>query len=482
MPTIMELFKQKELNFPGGSTADGLVDSAANESKGGFKQDVKTFVDQELNGIRVKSLVDVNNPLIYGNQAVRIMQRTTPDKDEMKDARGASGAGGGLNLNKGISAVRDAVNSTLGIPETMLPTRVTKLDGKQKKIKGSGVDPIDMNTHKSNIAITKEGYGKNGNGLGALLKNSAGNPSTLGKQAVGGAIGAAKKGLRGLIFGKEGELKDAVPTFAPERKFYHEKGGELSSKNFTQNGDHVYSKYVKDGDYDKNAMEIKSRMGIGQSGKGDKGHPPSFTLPEKADDKLIIPFWINGITDDDDSKVFFKATINGLNETSTPSWEGQKFIGNPYDYYIYTGVNRSVTFNLNIYSVSETDLLFNWKRLEYLTSKVYPKIKDNIMDAPFIKFQLGDIYVGRIGFIESLTYTMPDAGTWEIDHQGLRLPKFIDVSLTIKLVETPGVEDKLYDYDGTQQGVKDPLPPKPVKPYTPEPLTAPPLPANLKRG
>ena len=46
MPTILELFESKELNFPGGTTADGLVDASAEENRGGFKQQVKNFVQQ----------------------------------------------------------------------------------------------------------------------------------------------------------------------------------------------------------------------------------------------------------------------------------------------------------------------------------------------------------------------------------------------------------------------------------------------------
>jgi len=474
MPTILELFKNKELNFPGGSTADGLVDSAAEENRGGFKQQVTNFVQQELTGIRIKSLVDVNNPLIYGNQAVRIAQRTTPDKDEMKEGRGVDNAGGGLNLNKGISAARDAVNSFLGIPETMLPSRIIKLDGKQKAIKDSDVKLLDWTIHQTNTAVTREGYGKNGTGLGALLKNSAGNPSTLGKQAVGGAIGAAKKGLRGALFGKPGTLKDAVPVFDPEREFYDVgTGGVMPASTFTQGGENFYSKYVAD---ESKESELKKLMGIDQSGKNLPG-PTAFNIPDKADDKLIVPFWIQGVTEPDDDRVFFKSVITGLSETVTPTWTGSKFLGNPYNYYIYEGVDRAVTFNLNIYCTSATELLFNWKRLEYLTSKVYPKINNDVMDAPFIKFQIGDIYKERIGFIESLTYTMPDNGTWEIDTEGLRLPKFIDAALTIKLVETPGVEDKLYDFSGEVNKVKSPgLKPKPIQPISTEPITAPTLP------
>lgn len=456
MPTIMELFKSKELNFPGGSTADGLVDSAAEENRGGFKQQVTNFVQQELSGIRVKSLVDVNNPLIYGNQAIRIMQRTTPDKDEMKEGRTVNNAGGGLNLNKGISAARDAVNSFLGIPETMLPSRVIKLDGKQKAIKDSQIPLLDWTIHQTNQAVTREGYGKNGTGLGALLKNSAGNPSTLGKQAVGGVIGAAKKGLRGALFGKPGELADALPKFEPKREFYDVgSGGVVPASAFTQGGDNHYSKLLENGGDEK----VTQRMGIGMTGRGDAEETVKvFKVPEKADDKLIVPFWIQGITEPDSNRVFFRSVITGLSETSTPTWTGSKFLGNPYNYYIYEGVDRAVTFNLNVYCMSASDLIINWNKLKYLTSKVYPKINNDVMDAPFIKFQIGDIYVERIGFIESLTYTMPDTGTWEIDTEGARLPKFIDVALTIKLVETAGAEDKLYDYEGDVSGFKSEKP------------------------
>jgi len=446
MPTIMELFK--------GSSQDKAVDSAANESKGGFKQDVKNFAQQELSGIRVKSLVDVNNPLIYGNQAVRIAQRTTPDKDTMTAGR-SSGGGGGLNLNEKISAVRDAVNSKLGIPETQLPTRV--------------IGKPDVSKLKSNEAVDQDAYGKNGTGLGKLLKNSAGNPSTLGKQAAGGALKAAKKGIRGAIFGKPGKLESAT-------------GADRGFESYTNNEETYSETYSEVGGYGKKSTDIKEKMGIDMPGLHKPG-PAAFSQPKKDDDKLQIPFWIQDVTSTNpDERIFFRTVITGLNETSTPTWTGSKFIGNPYNYYVYEGVDRSVTFNMNIYCVSSTELLFNWKKIQILTSKTYPKIQNNIMNAPFIKFQLGDIYKDRVGFIESLTYTMPDNGTWENDIDGLRLPKFIDVSMTIKLVETPGVEDKLYDYKGTVEGVTDPIPPKPVKLFDTPPITVPQIPLTKIGG
>lgn len=445
MPTIIELFKNKELTFSG-TTADGLVDSKSQENRGGVGASISNYIEQETTGVRVKSLVDINNPLIYGNQAVRIAQRTTPDKDDMLANLGTPESSGGLNLNKAIGKARDAVNSFLGIPETLLPSRVTELDGKQKKA-ADGTEPIKMEDHKTNVPITKSGYGKNGSALGALLKASGGNPSTLATQAVGGALNAGKDALRGVIFGKPGKLPNALGKTPERREYYGTKKGET---------DGWYSTEVKEKE-----DSVKERMGIGQNApvvpikQSVTDNLALFNRAEDQADPTQVPFWIVGVEEDEEEdKIFFRTTVTGLSETSTPTWSGNKFVGNPYNYYTYDGVERAVTFNLNFYCMNQPDLILCWDRLTYLTNKTYPKIEDDIVNPPFIKFQLGDLYNGVYGFIESLTYTMPDMGGWEIDTKGIRLPKFVDASLTIKLLETPGDEERHYWYRGSVEALK----------------------------
>ena len=181
MPTILELFK--------GSTQDKLV-----------KPDKDTLAEQERNGIRSKSLVELNNPLIYGNEAIRIVQRSTPLLEDMKSATGGSEAGGGLIGGK-INQARDFVNSKLGIPQTQIPSRVT-----DKIIELSGKKELT-----SSDPITEDIVGANGTGLGKFLKDSGGgNPATIGKQALGNGIGLAKDKLRGDLFGGGQTIGDAV--------------------------------------------------------------------------------------------------------------------------------------------------------------------------------------------------------------------------------------------------------------------------------
>ena len=196
-----------------------------------------------------------------------------------------------------------------------------------------------------------------------------------------------------------------------------------------------------------NSGDFINYAGVPQNGEYKDGD----TVYSKKDMEALnlIPLWISGL--DSSVPVFFRTLITGLTETVTPSWSSGNFVGNPYNYYTYTGVERNVSFNLNLYCMNQYELMKNWERVTYLTSKAYPSIKDNLVNPPFIKFRLGDIYNNKTGFIESLSYTMPDSGNWETETDGSLLPKFIDVSLTIKFVEVPGSELALYSYTKSEE-------------------------------
>ena len=174
------------------------------------------------------------------------------------------------------------------------------------------------------------------------------------------------------------------------------------------------------------------------------------------------------------NRVRFRATISGLTETFTPSWESNKFVGNPFNFYTYNSIERSVTFTFKVFSLNYSEHKKAWARLSFLSSLVYPQsyINKNYTTPPFIKFTLGDMYKEKAAFIESLTYTIDDNTTWEIGLKQTRdtsdknndndfifgktqartetstdpkapgdgsylLPKIIEVAMTLKIVETP---------------------------------------------
>ena len=208
--------------------------------------------------------------------------------------------------------------------------------------------------------------------------------------------------------------------------------------------------------------------GINQAGLHD-------TIGENEITKMdFIPLQIKAIGG---KAVNFRATITGLTENVTPSWESAKFVGNPFNYYTYSGIERSVSFNFTVFPMNLKELINNWNKIEYLTSLCYPLDyvgSPGYVQAPFLFLTLGDMYAKKPSFIESLTYTVPDNGTWEIGvdaeeegeageffgksgfgsasppskSKGYRLPHFIEVAVTFKFVEHRGNSGKtnLYSF------------------------------------
>jgi hypothetical protein len=510
MPTLLELFKNKD-SFKFGTDYSVV------------KADTETRLEQETGGIRISSLVEINNPLIYGNEATRIGLRSTPLTEDMMANRGASGGDGGL-IGKGLgkltggkvnslSEVRGKANAflqdKLGLPITQIPSRVvTKIDGSK-----------DFN---SSTQITPELIGGQGTALGGILKGMRGNPATMGKQALAGGVNLAKDKLRGALFGNPDTIGDNNPgpvaaeyntseknknysstskilrdsetditvfeetsldlslvspvygvkrpskgnnqsgVFGRNSKFALSVSNAESAQSYSPVDKENYSSVYKERD-DK-AKTLQER---GLSNAGDviaMGDPYTTTINNETSEvtvdgigtvKDLVPLFIGRYNSTTYPLMAFRCAITGLTETSTPSWASNNFVGNPYKYYIFETVERSVSFNLQVYSQNQLELANNWSKLSNLTKLSYPLIENNMAHPNFTQFTLGDMYKDKVCIVESLSYTFPDNGTWETDVEGLILPKFIDVAITLKFVEN--IEDGsirgLYSYPKNGEGV-----------------------------
>ena len=543
MPSILELLEQKQgvvPSIPAAKSAEStIVDDTSKtleeiyKDKNSFKlgtdyslvkTDTETRFEQETGGIRISSLVEINNPLIYGNEATRIGLRSTPLTEDMLANRnnGEDGGGDGGAIGKGLSKitggkvgslseVRGKANGflqdKLGLPITQIPSRiVTKIDGSK-----------DFN---SSTQITPELIGGQGNALGGILKGMRGNPSTMGKQALAGGVNLAKDKLRGALFGNPDTIGDnnpgpvaAVYNTSEENKNYSYTskitdeitkdsfkdtpldlslvspihGVKRPAKGDNQSG--VFgrnSKFALSVDNAESAQEYTPLVDENYSSKYKKRDDKVLTLDQrglsnagdiiamgdpytsKVDVKTgevdipgfgkvkdLIPLFIGRYKSKTYPKMAFRCAITGLTETSSPSWASNNFVGNPYKYYIFESVERSVSFNLQVYSQNELELANNWSKLTNLTKLSYPLIEKNMAHPNFTEFTLGDMYKDKVCIVESLSYTFPDNGTWETNIEGLLLPKFIDVAITLKFVENiaDGAVQGLYSYPKNGEGV-----------------------------
>lgn len=163
----------------------------------------------------------------------------------------------------------------------------------------------------------------------------------------------------------------------------------------------------------------------------------------------------------------FRCTVTDLSEQFTPTWESNKFIGNPFNSYTYSGIERTLTFKFKVFSLNLTEHINAWKRLNVLAGLTYPqgyKGAVNAVAPPLIAFTLGDMYNKKTCFIDTMTFTVDENTPWEIgmnrrlvgneitpsstvagynqvidanlDGSGVKLPTIIDVDITLKFVES----------------------------------------------
>jgi hypothetical protein len=195
------------------------------------------------------------------------------------------------------------------------------------------------------------------------------------------------------------------------------------------------------------------------------GTPPEFADGSTYDDLDFIPLRFYSVGKQ--KGVAFKATVSGITETFSPSWDTSNFIGNPYSFYTYQSINRKIDFSFSIYSLSSGEHKKNWEKIDFFSSLVYPQntTNDVYVTPPLLKLTLGNMYKNKLGFIESLSYTIDDNTPWEIglgvtkngnrisdydrnDLKDYKLPTIINVTISYQIIETSNdvVGKKLYPY------------------------------------
>jgi hypothetical protein len=149
----------------------------------------------------------------------------------------------------------------------------------------------------------------------------------------------------------------------------------------------------------------------------------------------------------------FRATIDSVSDTFSPSWIPVTMIGRADPNYHYTSYSRSVNINFTVYATDRDEMKPIWRKLNALAGYTAPTYNENdiSLEGPWIRFTLGDLFFQQAAVITSLTYTLHDTNTnWEIniedDPEMMQAPKKISVNMALNIVtnELPQKGGKFY--------------------------------------
>ena len=138
----------------------------------------------------------------------------------------------------------------------------------------------------------------------------------------------------------------------------------------------------------------------------------------------------------------FRCTITGLSDNFSPGWDRIDIMGRPDGAYLYSSFERSISFSFKVAALSRSEMIPMWRKLNYLASYTMPDF--NAAGAkpsgPFMRITIGDMFQRTPGFIETLSYTIPDDATWDIaddaqdNKDAKQLPMVVEASVTFKII------------------------------------------------
>lgn len=451
----------------------------------------ETKLEEELSGLRI--LANTTSPILYGTDIIKFSKKSRSIVDDMKASANNVSKNSDVTTiqTKGTTGVLSTfigkaegfgknILSKLGVklPEQLIPSRIV-LNSDFNKAGGEYNTMVTLSNLKSDSG---------GNLLGNFINdNLKGKPSA--NQILGSALDLGKKKLNNLLLGSPsqaainfakagGTIYDSTSAYSKvmtAAAYLSEDLIDLRKDLSTKYNNHEVNQfnlplpitnYISVPNVIKNkktkfsksgvlgsipgSIEVTRKITKGSDFLNTKVAYPSkdggnYELPDKTflDNYDFIPlkFWSVSRK----AAVNFRAIISGLSETFSPTWDTNRFVGNPFNFYTYNTIERSVQFTFKVYSLSYNEHIAAWQRLSFLSSLTYPQeyLGDvNAVSPPFLTFTLGDMYKNKEAFIESLSYTIDDNTPWEIgldaNTKNWKLPKVIDVSITLKLVETVG--------------------------------------------
>jgi hypothetical protein len=174
-----------------------------------------------------------------------------------------------------------------------------------------------------------------------------------------------------------------------------------------------------------------------------------------------------------DSGILLPGTISGISEDFSPEISEFKYVGSPFNVYKYGGVSRSLKFDLKLYYYDYKTKVTMKKNLDKLRKLVFPdedisvnKYNNSAQASPMlfnpnlVYLTINGLYDSLFGIIDTLSISIDESTSWgsfDIGDTSLSsstkapeiFPTVVNISMGMKIIENPNVEDNKYVYNFT---------------------------------
>ena len=148
----------------------------------------------------------------------------------------------------------------------------------------------------------------------------------------------------------------------------------------------------------------------------------------------------------------FRCTMTGFSDSFSPGWSRIDIMGRPDGAYLYTSFERQISFTFTAAATSKSEMIPMWRKLNYLASYTMPDFRAGGKPAgPFMRLTIGNLFKNTPGFLNSLSYTIPDEATWDVDAnnrsgEAKQLPNIVEVSVGFTVIGDfrPQVKGRAY--------------------------------------
>ncbi len=169
-----------------------------------------------------------------------------------------------------------------------------------------------------------------------------------------------------------------------------------------------------------------------------------------ADNKKVNVPYVAFQTYGTNDYIILPGTISGLSEDVEPSWNTYKYVGSPFNTYRYSGVERSIKFDLKLYgngtSFSLQDNLLKLRGLVFPNENVSEITTGGAsiltgFNPNLVYLTISGYYKNMFGFIDGLNISVDDDVPWPTtsdNFEGVENtphPAVVMVSISMKVIE-----------------------------------------------